>query len=141
MPAHMLMMPAVFMHMMDGWCCCRAFLRGWGARRGCSGASSVRCTANRQGGAHGGQLQRHGKFRGLHEGRFLLNIRSLHCAAEVISTLFQRMLESFSGFQRPVLLRRSVPDGHIFLPMGRSEARRVGKECVSTCRSRWSPYH
>src|SRR3546814_11413774 len=23
----------------------------------------------------------------------------------------------------------------------RSEARRVGKECVSTCRSRWSPYH
>src|SRR3546814_16368933 len=23
--------------------------------------------------------------------------------------------------------------------VGRSEARRVGKECVSTCRSRWSP--
>src|SRR3546814_15749068 len=23
----------------------------------------------------------------------------------------------------------------------RSEKRRVGKECVSTCRSRWSPYH
>src|SRR3546814_12919397 len=22
-----------------------------------------------------------------------------------------------------------------------SEERRVGKECVSTCRSRWSPYH
>src|SRR3546814_17564013 len=28
---------------------------------------------------------------------------------------------------------RSWPD--------RSEERRVGKECVSTCRSRWSPYH
>src|SRR3546814_2450220 len=29
------------------------------------------------------------------------------------------------------------------LPAGslRSEERRVGKECVSTCRSRWSPYH
>src|SRR3546814_8888655 len=30
------------------------------------------------------------------------------------------------------------------LPPGqrlRSEERRVGKECVSTCRSRWSPYH
>src|SRR3546814_18166793 len=27
-------------------------------------------------------------------------------------------------------------------PRGRrSEERRVGKECVSTCRSRWSPYH
>src|SRR3546814_13042317 len=24
---------------------------------------------------------------------------------------------------------------------GRSEERRVGKECVRTCRSRWSPYH
>src|SRR3546814_13222615 len=27
------------------------------------------------------------------------------------------------------------------LPAGRSEERRVGKECVSTCRYRWSPYH
>src|SRR3546814_19922420 len=26
-------------------------------------------------------------------------------------------------------------------PATRSEERRVGKECVSTCRSRWSPYH
>src|SRR3546814_5205890 len=25
--------------------------------------------------------------------------------------------------------------------LARSEERRVGKECVSTCRSRWSPYH
>src|SRR3546814_2306202 len=40
--------------------------------------------------------------------------------------------------------------GHGALPLGcaaaggncavRSEERRVGKECVSTCRSRWSPY-
>src|SRR3546814_3433119 len=30
-------------------------------------------------------------------------------------------------------------DGHT--GDGRSEERRVGKECVSTCRSRWSPYH
>src|SRR3546814_18508330 len=28
-----------------------------------------------------------------------------------------------------------------FLDRVRSEERRVGKECVSTCRSRWSPYH
>src|SRR3546814_7722301 len=28
-----------------------------------------------------------------------------------------------------------------FFPRDRSEERRVGKECVSTCRSRWSPYH
>src|SRR3546814_14157570 len=31
---------------------------------------------------------------------------------------------------------------HLQLALARrSEARRVGKECVSTCRSRWSPYH
>src|SRR3546814_12550652 len=28
-----------------------------------------------------------------------------------------------------------------FFPDARSEERRVGKECVSTCRSRWSTYH
>src|SRR3546814_12551133 len=28
-----------------------------------------------------------------------------------------------------------------FYGLPRSEERRVGKECVSTCRSRWSPYH
>src|SRR3546814_15585201 len=28
---------------------------------------------------------------------------------------------------------------HIFFLIGRSDERRVGKECVSTCRSRWSP--
>src|SRR3546814_12967464 len=38
----------------------------------------------------------------------------------------------------------SVTDGtikaHVHNIM-RSEERRVGKECVSTCRYRWSPYH
>src|SRR3546814_5136535 len=34
-------------------------------------------------------------------------------------------------------LRRRRKQGRI----DRSEERRVGKECVSTCRSRWSPYH
>src|SRR3546814_20138279 len=31
--------------------------------------------------------------------------------------------------------------GHGGLRYARSEERRVGKECVSTCRSRWTPYH
>ena len=31
--------------------------------------------------------------------------------------------------------------GILFGFVPRSEERRVGKECVSTCRSRWSPYH
>src|SRR3546814_4101150 len=29
----------------------------------------------------------------------------------------------------------------VLLYLVRSEERRVGKECVSTCRTRWSPYH
>src|SRR3546814_13890069 len=33
-----------------------------------------------------------------------------------------------------------LTDNHGILPL-RSEERRVRKECVSTCRSRWSPYH
>src|SRR3546814_19215779 len=43
-----------------------------------------------------------------------------------------------------VRLRREL-DGAGFqdvrIILSRSEERRVGKECVSTCRSRWSPYH
>src|SRR3546814_14143883 len=35
--------------------------------------------------------------------------------------------------------RRLRPGVH--LSASRSEERRVGKECVSTGRSRWSPYH
>src|SRR3546814_10924248 len=31
--------------------------------------------------------------------------------------------------------------GFVTAAEARSEERRVGKECVSTCRSRWSPYH
>src|SRR3546814_13672941 len=37
----------------------------------------------------------------------------------------------------------SVPEGvrELSLEYQRSEERRVGKECGSTCKSRWSPYH
>src|SRR3546814_5860344 len=36
----------------------------------------------------------------------------------------------------------NVREGTLMPPeANRSEERRVGKECVSTCRSRWSPYH
>src|SRR3546814_13132071 len=35
----------------------------------------------------------------------------------------------------------SITIGPAGVTLDRSEERRVGKECVSTCRSRWSPYH
>src|SRR3546814_12457706 len=38
---------------------------------------------------------------------------------------------------RGILRGNRSPTG----PPTRSEERRVGKECVSTCRARWSPYH
>src|SRR3546814_14451673 len=36
-------------------------------------------------------------------------------------------------YQRPIMVDQGTED--------RSEESRVGQECVSTCRSRWSPYH
>src|SRR3546814_8231120 len=36
---------------------------------------------------------------------------------------------------------QNVVAGNRACALWRSEERRVGKECVSTCRSRWSPYH
>src|SRR3546814_14806297 len=41
----------------------------------------------------------------------------------------------------PSQLTRQRPDILAAEAAWRSEERRVGKECVSTCRSRWSPYH
>src|SRR3546814_19889313 len=42
---------------------------------------------------------------------------------------------------RPWPRRRSIRDLAFVRGGVRSEERRVGKECVSTCRSRWSRYH
>src|SRR3546814_18815362 len=48
------------------------------------------------------------------------------------------------GFYRVVLHYGFMEDVDVpreLASLDRSEERRVGKECVSTCRSRWSPYH
>src|SRR3546814_8684549 len=48
---------------------------------------------------------------------------------------------------RPIYSYRHISEGRHMaqeiatLAGGRSEERRVGQECVSTCRSRWPPYH
>src|SRR3546814_10750519 len=41
----------------------------------------------------------------------------------------------------PLASRRSEGQPALLLAEFRSDERRVGKECVSTCRSRWSPEH
>src|SRR3546814_15397969 len=44
--------------------------------------------------------------------------------------------------RRPVMtLEKALERVGRLVGASRSEERRVGKECVSTCRSRWSPYH
>src|SRR3546814_15628595 len=42
---------------------------------------------------------------------------------------------------RALIEHVAAVDISVFLHHRRSEERRVGKECVGTCRSRWSPYH
>src|SRR3546814_17868966 len=51
-----------------------------------------------------------------------------------IATMTRRYVDALAGTGATLLdTRKTIP--------GRSEARRVGKECVSTCRSRWSLSH
>src|SRR3546814_18077986 len=46
-----------------------------------------------------------------------------------------------AGFRSIICNRPDGEDQGQPAAQERSEERRVGKECVSTCRSRWSPYH
>ena len=48
----------------------------------------------------------------------------------------RRYVESLSAYARQFLGQMDKPDVDL-----RSEERRVGKECCTPCRSRWSPYH
>ena len=41
----------------------------------------------------------------------------------------------------PQLAWAKISDSALYSQLNRSEERRVGKECVQPCRSRWSPYH
>src|SRR3546814_9975090 len=74
------------------------------------------------------------------------------CSSDLLTLGFGERLALLRGHQDGQILlvrhHQVVPfaqDGAAFLggpgAPGRSEERRVGKECVSTCRSRWSPYH
>src|SRR3546814_8486554 len=59
-------------------------------------------------------------------------MRISDCSSDVCSSdLRDRSGRRAPRYQAPTAPRRPR----------RSEERRVGKECVSTCRSRWSPYH
>src|SRR3546814_1258870 len=58
------------------------------------------------------------------------------------SDLTMLLIHLFNHEGLPEAERESrIDELHEHLRWERSEERRVGKECVSTCRSRWSPYH
>src|SRR3546814_6577 len=59
----------------------------------------------------------------------MLMMSALKCGSA--GGTLESQYNAFVNKKRPLLT------GH----NNRSEERRVGKECVSTCRSRWSPYH
>src|SRR3546814_19372667 len=58
-----------------------------------------------------------------------------------MSIFFMPSIASNARFRAAQLPRKTHPYRRGQRPVARSEERRVGKECVSTCRSRWSPYH
>src|SRR3546814_15141888 len=60
--------------------------------------------------------------------------QELSSAADALTVLDDRRIKALNLPQVSDLLR-------LMPGVSRSEERRVGKECVSTCRSRWSPYH
>src|SRR3546814_15238251 len=61
-------------------------------------------------------------------------------AATPVTEVVERIVEKIVTVKEPV--RQKLPRSRASRTFDfRSEERRVGKECVSTCRSRWSPYH
>src|SRR3546814_15981204 len=66
---------------------------------------------------------------------FLINGR-----AWVTTDRWNRSLELFARYVMPQFQDHQHMARRDRLARKRSEERRVGKECVSTCRSRWSPY-
>src|SRR3546814_12471329 len=68
-----------------------------------------------------------------------VRLRTFGYTSPVRSHAGQRKHES----QAPVVAaaKSSLPSSIFAVRRNRSEERRVGKECVSKCRSRWAPYH
>src|SRR3546814_20977984 len=60
---------------------------------------------------------------------------------EAFNLRFQKASGQLENTARVRQVRRDIARIMNALGERRSEERRVGKECVSTCRSRWSPDH
>src|SRR3546814_18651360 len=90
----------------------------------------------------GGAAQRgaeQSSVEAVQDGAIRINNRNVVIDSSGLPVVMNRTTEILlfdaSGRERA---RHRLPYGAKLLV--RSEERRVGKECVSTCRSRWSPY-
>src|SRR3546814_11571978 len=72
---------------------------------------------------------------------FVYPDNDLGYTANFLSMLFKMSEKKFEADERLVKALDVLFILHADHEQNRSEERRVGKECVSTCRSRWSPYH
>src|SRR3546814_2002533 len=64
-----------------------------------------------------------------------------HQDAAVATTISFNAADGVALSDAEAAVRQAEADIAMPTSIARSEERRVGKECVSTCRSRWSPYH
>src|SRR3546814_14328078 len=62
--------------------------------------------------------------------------RTIRIPVHMIETI-----NKMNRISRQILQETGAEPDPATLALQRSEERRVGKECVSTCRSRWWPYH
>src|SRR3546814_13341348 len=81
--------------------------------------------------AHG-SLQAHGPHQPLDRAAGHLEALAPKLAPDLARPVDREVL-----LEHPPHLRRQRP----VAPLATSEERRLGSECVSTCRSRWVPYH
>src|SRR3546814_13871537 len=72
----------------------------------------------------------------------MINHRNEHQSGHILT--IEDPIEFIHPNQRSIINQREVGQDTVSYERAlksRSEERRVGNECVSTCRSRWSPYH
>ena len=62
-------------------------------------------------------------------------------AAASLQETFTTLKKQFEAAHPGVTVTPNFGASSALAQQGRSEERRVGKECTEQCRSRWSPYH